>query len=198
MPPGLAADIYAFCESFPKVVDDIDELFAQTRVLLVPSLWDEAFGMIAVEAMVRGIPVLASDVGGLPEAMLGVDYVLPVRPIERYQERFDSRMNPVPVVPDQDLRPWLDALRDLLADRARYERLSSVGRAAALAFVARTSIAPFEDFLACLTQQERDGQRDAPRAQAQPPTASGIHELVDTLSPERRALLAKRLKARGK
>ena len=47
-----------------------------TRILLVPSLWGEAFGLVVVEAMLRGIPVLASNVGGLVEAKLGVDYIL--------------------------------------------------------------------------------------------------------------------------
>jgi NADH-quinone oxidoreductase subunit D len=32
MPPGLAEDIYAFCESFPKVVDDLDQLLTENRI----------------------------------------------------------------------------------------------------------------------------------------------------------------------
>jgi len=32
MPPGLAEDIYGFCETFPKVVDDIDELLTENRI----------------------------------------------------------------------------------------------------------------------------------------------------------------------
>src|SRR5436309_4329502 len=32
MPPGLAEDIYAFCQTFPKVVDDIDELLTESRI----------------------------------------------------------------------------------------------------------------------------------------------------------------------
>jgi len=32
MPPGLAEDIHAFCESFPKVVDDLDELLTENRI----------------------------------------------------------------------------------------------------------------------------------------------------------------------
>ena len=39
----------------------------------MPSLW-QAFGRIVVEAM-HGIPVIASDAGGLAEAKLGVDYL---------------------------------------------------------------------------------------------------------------------------
>ncbi|HLY04361.1 MAG TPA: NADH-quinone oxidoreductase subunit D [Rhizomicrobium sp.] len=32
MPPGLAEDIYAFCEAFPRVVDDLDELLTENRI----------------------------------------------------------------------------------------------------------------------------------------------------------------------
>lgn len=46
---------------------DIESVFAQAKILLVPSQWEEAFGRVAVEAQLRGIPVLASHVGGLPE-----------------------------------------------------------------------------------------------------------------------------------
>jgi glycosyltransferase involved in cell wall biosynthesis len=48
-----------------------------SRIVLVPSLWPEPFGRIAVEAMASGIPLLASRVGGLAEIVgasaLGVD-----------------------------------------------------------------------------------------------------------------------------
>src|SRR5271163_393407 len=32
MPPGLAADIYKFCEHFPKVLDDIETLLTENRI----------------------------------------------------------------------------------------------------------------------------------------------------------------------
>jgi len=77
----------------------------QTRILLAPSLWYEGFGLSAMEAMLRGVPVLASDSGGLQEAKAGTQFVLPVRPIERYEPVFDERGMPKAVVAEQDLAP---------------------------------------------------------------------------------------------
>ena len=127
--------------------EDIDEIFARTRIMLVPSLWGEAFGKIVVEAMLRGIPVLASNLGGLPEAKLGVDYLLPVEPIARYQTHRDDQMLPVPFVPEQDIRPWLDPLKRLLSDRQHYDELSKASREAAENYVSKLSIAPIEEYL---------------------------------------------------
>ena len=146
-----AADRVAL-KQFPNVellqpTEDIDQIFVRTRILLMPSLWGEAFGKIVVESMLRGIPVLASNLGGLPEAKLGVDYLLPVEPIARYQTRRDDQLLPVPFVPDQDIRPWLDALKRLLSERQHYDKLSTASREAAENYVSTLSIAPVEEYL---------------------------------------------------
>lgn len=41
-------------------------LLWSSRVLALPSLWDEPFGIVGVEALVAGVPVVASAVGGIP------------------------------------------------------------------------------------------------------------------------------------
>lgn len=41
-------------------------LLRGARVLAVPSLWPEAFGIVGVEALGAGVPVVASEVGGIP------------------------------------------------------------------------------------------------------------------------------------
>ncbi len=44
--------------------------FLQTiDVLVVPSLWDEPLGMVAIEALAHGIPVITSGKGGLSESV---------------------------------------------------------------------------------------------------------------------------------
>jgi glycosyltransferase involved in cell wall biosynthesis len=40
-------------------------LYRQADIVVVPSVWDEPFGLVAVEAMATGRPVCASRVGGL-------------------------------------------------------------------------------------------------------------------------------------
>ena len=47
------------------------ELLASARALLMPSRAPEAFGLVCVEALLSGTPVICSDRGGLPEIVAG-------------------------------------------------------------------------------------------------------------------------------
>merc|ERR1712187_824288 len=47
---------------------DVDVIYRRTAILLVPSLWPEAFGLVAIEAQLRGIPVISTATYGLLEA----------------------------------------------------------------------------------------------------------------------------------
>lgn len=203
----------AAMEQLPNIevlppVDHIEEIFRRTRVLLMPSLWTESFPLTVREAMLHGIPVVGSDSGGLRETMLGMDYVIPVRLIERYEERFDELGNPIPVVPEQDVEVWERTLRKLLTDRALYEQLSAESREAAVRFVAGVSVAPFEDYLENLAPrpqmnqagaagqaQPRDSRLDLEAAEAGA-AGAGAAALAN-LSPERLELLARRLRKAG-
>jgi glycosyltransferase involved in cell wall biosynthesis len=187
---GTTAEDVASLGRFPNVrvlppVDDIHVHLRETRVALVPSLWAEARSRVILEAMVRGIPVIASDVGGLKEAKLGVDYLLPVTPVVRYQARVDHLMVPIAEIPAQDLGPWHAALERLLTDRAHYEQLSEASRRAALAYARDLNAGPFEAYLECVVQSPQ--RRRAHAAVAKP-----------QLSPDRRKLLSLLLKQKSK
>ena len=163
---------------------NMDDVLAQTRILMMPSLWLEGFGLIVMESMLRGIPVVASDSGGLKEAKRGTGYVIPVQTIERYQPVFDEHAMPRPVVPENDAAPWVEAIEQLTGDRAAYERESASSRAAAGKFVSGLDAAGLERYL---------GGLHAPAAPAKAEAAN-----IESLSPEKRALLLQRLHQRGR
>src|SRR5205823_2116983 len=96
-------------------------------------------GDVLLQAFVHKIQGRADGHGGYGDANekphLLIDYLLPVRPIEVYEDRLDEQYLPVPLVPAQDIGPWLQALRRLLNDRAHYEQVSAESREAALTYV---------------------------------------------------------------
>jgi surfactin synthase thioesterase subunit/glycosyltransferase involved in cell wall biosynthesis len=167
-------------------VDNIDEILRRTRVLLVPSLWAEARSRIVLEAMLRGVPVMAADVGGIPEAKMGVPYLLPVRPIARYEAAVDEQMVPVAHVPAQDLGPWREALGRLLTDRRHWEEVARASRAAALEYAGRLNAGAFEKILAEVSQRPLSEGR-----------SSGVQREDKTLSDEKKKLLGIMLRKRA-
>jgi glycosyltransferase involved in cell wall biosynthesis len=127
--------------------DDIVEIIRKTRILLFPSLWAEAHGMTIIEAMLHGIPVIASALGGIAEAKQGLDYLIPVNPILRFTEEFDDRMLPVPLIPQQNLDPWIAAIVELTSDRNAYGALSKKSRTVTLAAQKKENVCIFADYL---------------------------------------------------
>lgn len=83
-----------------RVGRDLDEVLAASDLLVHPSR-GETYGMVVDEALARGIPVVASDVGGLPGTLGG-----------------DERTRPGMLVPPADPAALAAALRRWLADAA--------------------------------------------------------------------------------
>lgn len=47
---------------------DVREVLARSRIVLVPSIWQDSFPRVVVEALAAEVPVIGSDRGGIPEA----------------------------------------------------------------------------------------------------------------------------------
>ncbi|WP_350277229.1 glycosyltransferase [Kribbella sp. HUAS MG21] len=64
---------------------EVFQLMRESRAVVLPSEWEETFGLVVVEAMAVGVPLLASAHGSFPELVTdGVDGALfdPRRPAE--------------------------------------------------------------------------------------------------------------------
>lgn len=99
------------------------DIYAKTRVLLVPSLWDEPAGRVPVEAMMNAIPPIVSNRGGLPEVCRDGAFVLPIPP--------HIRPFPPRPVSCQDAQPWFDLIVRLWDDQPFYQQASHRALAAA-------------------------------------------------------------------
>jgi len=102
---------------------NMEEAWEQIKILLVPSLWFEAWGMVVTEAQLRGIPVVSSDSGALRESKLSLPYTIPVNSLTGEHDEEGNY-----IVPDQNIEPWVKAIEKLQTDKDVYESVSSQAR----------------------------------------------------------------------
>lgn len=50
--------------------EDMPRIYQQADICVVPSVWDEPFGIVALEAMATGLPVCATRAGGLQDIVV--------------------------------------------------------------------------------------------------------------------------------
>ena len=118
---------------------DPREFYGVSRVVLVPSLWEEPFGMVAAEAIINEIPALATRRGGLPEVLAEAGFLFDVPPL------YASRQDLIPL--PEEVAPWIDTIARLWYDRPFYRSQQARCRKAARAWHAPTIAEHYERFL---------------------------------------------------
>jgi len=87
---------------------DPTEFYQRSSIVFVPSIWPENLPYVILEAMSYGIPVLASNVGGIPEIVAAGETGLLFEP--------------------GDSEQFANALREMAVDRAWLERAGDAAR----------------------------------------------------------------------
>ena len=78
----------------------------QVQVVVVPSVWEEAAGLAAIEPMMRGKAVIACEIGGLAEVVADSGFVFPVG----------------------NAQALADLMRQILLDPAQCQKLATTSR----------------------------------------------------------------------
>jgi len=135
----LAGSAHADRHRLRPFASDVRPVYAALDVLAVPSLIAESFGRVAAEAEACGVPVLASHVGGIPEAMQdGVTGLL---------------------LPPGDTGAWAKALIQLARDPVTRARMGAEGpRLVASRFEARVVAEQFRALLRTGTDGSGSGR----------------------------------------
>jgi glycosyltransferase involved in cell wall biosynthesis len=102
---------------------DPRHFWSVTRLCLMPSLWWENQPLVAVEAMLNGIPVIGADRGGIPECLGGAGVALPL------PERLTPFTRELPT--SDEVAPWIDTIIRLWDDGDWYAEQSRRALAAA-------------------------------------------------------------------
>lgn len=100
---------------------DIKLVYERTKLLLVPSLCYEGFGRVAAEAVINGIPVLASKSGGLVDAVNGGGMCIDA------PQKCHADFNYYPS--NKEMKAWFEALENML-DLEEYPKWQEKAREA--------------------------------------------------------------------
>ena len=92
---------------------DPRQFWGVTKLCLMPSLWWENQPLVAIEAMLNGIPVIGSNRGGIVETLGHCGIVLPLP--DRLTPA--TRFMPTP----EEVAPWVESITRLWDDQALYD-----------------------------------------------------------------------------
>jgi glycosyltransferase involved in cell wall biosynthesis len=105
--------------TFRGFLPNVANAMSAVDVVAIPSIWDEAFPYSALEAMSLGKPIVASDVGGIPEVVtLSTGRLVPKEDIKALSDAISELSDP-------DLRKRLgDNARELHRAEYTVERMA--------------------------------------------------------------------------
>jgi glycosyltransferase involved in cell wall biosynthesis len=135
-----------------KTTRGMKSVYRDTRILLMPSQVEEAAGRVITEAQMNGIPVIASNLGGIPET-IGDGGVL---------------------LPHNDSAAWSETIRRLICNPDEWQKLSRAARANSLLerFSLEKTLDDYEQFLSRVVLRQSALGKTAKNALKESPARS--------------------------
>jgi glycosyltransferase involved in cell wall biosynthesis len=144
------------------ITPDPRSFYRISKLVLVPSVVNEAFGLVAAEAMVNGIPVLASNCGALPETVGDDGFLFDV------PGRYTATSRELPSA--EEVEPWVETIIRLWDSASLYEEASQAARSRADSWRTERIVPVYNEFFngifpqpgpplvprACMEGTERD------------------------------------------
>ena len=97
--------------SFLGWISDMDAVYREHDIFVMPSRWQEPFGLVGLEAAAHGLPIVAFDLGGVSEYVQnGVNGIL---------------------IPEYDNDGFIAAIDKLAADSESLQRMGQASQAIA-------------------------------------------------------------------
>jgi glycosyltransferase involved in cell wall biosynthesis len=117
---------------------DPRDFYKVSRLVLIPSLWWESFCRVAAESLINGIPVLASNRGGLPETLSEAGFLFEI------PSQYTPQTRLVPSA--EEVAPWIELILRLWDDEDFYQEERRRCLAAAEAWQPERLLPRFEEF----------------------------------------------------
>lgn len=101
-------------------IPNVKLIYKVTKILLAPSLAYESAGRVLIEAQMNSIPVIGSNIGGIPEMIGDGGVVLdpPESAVNDHKVKLQS----------EDILRWINVVEDLLENEDQYQSLSLVAK----------------------------------------------------------------------
>jgi glycosyltransferase involved in cell wall biosynthesis len=140
-PEAFPPSVHAF-HSWPHAA--VLEAWQRASIAIAPSVWSEPFGIVVIEAMAAGKPVIASNIGGLADIVVDGETGLLVEP--------------------GDAMALCRAIERLLGDEGLRQRMGEAGRLRVEQYRASVVVAKIEQVYRDLLGESPQGEMEGGRA----------------------------------